>query len=62
MYFVVCYIVLTVRGNLKMPKAKILKDPVFLFNIATHNQTIYLIWSWPCGATYIDIIMDIAYL
>ena len=39
-------------------------DTVFLFSIATLDQTIYLIWSGPCGATYmyIDIIMDIAYL
>ena len=61
MYFVVCYIVLTVRGNLKMPNAKD-SDTVFLFYIATPDQTIYLIWSGPCGATYIDFIMDIAYL
>ena len=59
MYFVVCYIELTVRGNLKCQKQK---DTVFLFYIATHDQTIDLIWSGPCGATYIDIIMDIVYL
>ena len=36
MYFVVCYIVLTDRGNLKLPKAK--RSTVLLFYIATHDQ------------------------
>ena len=57
-----CNIVLTVRINLKLPKKRKESDIVLLFYIATHDQTIYLIWPGPCGATSIDIIMNIVYL
>ena len=40
MYFVVCYIVLTVRGNLKMPKAKRFRYCIFVLHCYTRSNNL----------------------
>ena len=47
MYVVANYIVLAMRNESSMVNSKKKEDPVIvlLFNIAMHDQTIYLIWQ-----------------